>query len=113
MLRLVRVHDPGDSGLTAGTILDKVVFWELNERLNDCVKVEAPGASGWHAGQLVPQDAFRKEQDRLQKAGREAPTGPRATPATCELRLTGITEAARLLHDASTNTSPTGEARPG
>jgi DNA-directed RNA polymerase subunit beta' len=94
MLRQVKVETPGDTGLLPGSVIDKLAFRAINDRLKECVKVKDPGDSRFELGKIVGKEAYGEEHTRLEADGKEPPTFTAPTPATCSTLLLGITKAA-------------------
>jgi DNA-directed RNA polymerase subunit beta' len=95
MLRKVKVETMGDTGLLPGSVIDKFVFREVNERLiRECVKIRDPNDSRFEADKIVSKDAFEEERARLEEEGKTPPTYVEPQPATCSVQLLGITKAA-------------------
>ncbi len=94
MLRKVKVEVMNDTNLLPGSVIDKFVFREVNDRLKECVKIKNPGASKFEAGKIVSREAFEEERSRLEEADKKLPTYVPPQLATCSTQLLGITKAA-------------------
>lgn len=94
MLRKVKVETMGDTGLLPGSVIDKFGFYEVNNRLKECVKAKDTGDSKFEANKIVSKDAFEEERARLEVEDKKPPTFVPPTLATCSTQLLGITKAA-------------------
>ncbi len=94
MLRKVKVETMGDTGLLPGSVIDKFAFYEVNNRLRDCVKIKDPGDSKFEIGKIVGKEAYEEVKAALEAEGKRAPTWEAPQPATCSTQLLGITKAA-------------------
>lgn len=94
MLRKVKVETMGDTGLLPGSVIDKFGFYEVNNRLKDCVKVKDKGDSKFEDAKIQSKEAFEEERNRLETEGKKLPTYVPPTLATCSTQLLGITKAA-------------------
>jgi DNA-directed RNA polymerase subunit beta' len=107
MIRKVRVEEVGDTKLLPGSLVDRFVFREVNERLKKCVKVKDPGESAFKHDEIVDREVYEEERTRLDAADKKMPNcypthfGRGANPdeahpklATCSVQLLGITKAA-------------------
>jgi DNA-directed RNA polymerase subunit beta' len=94
MLRKVKVETMGDTGLLPGSVIDKFIFREVNNRLRECVKIKEPGASQFEAGKIVARETFEEVRAALEGQGKTPPTFVPPVPATCSTQLLGITKAA-------------------
>src|SRR5208283_415557 len=84
MLRKVKVETMGDTGLLPGLVIDKFAFYEINDRLKECVKIKNPGDSKFEVGKIVSKEHFEEERARLEAEGKQPPTYVPPTPAKCE-----------------------------
>jgi DNA-directed RNA polymerase subunit beta' len=95
MLRKVKVETMGDTGLLPGSVIDKFVFREVNERLiRECVKIRDQNDSRYDLDKIVSKEAFEEEKARLEADDKTPPTYVEPLPATCSTQLLGITKAA-------------------
>jgi DNA-directed RNA polymerase subunit beta' len=94
MLRKVKIETVGDTKLLPGSVIDKFVFREFNDRLKRCVKVKKVGDSDFKEGEIVEREVFDQEKARLDAAGKEPPSWSHPQVATCSTQLLGITKAA-------------------
>src|SRR5207244_2844741 len=94
MLRKVKVETMGDTGLLPGSVIDKFGFFEVNNRLRECVKIKDPGDSKFEANKIVSKEAFEEERARLETESQRPPNYVPPLPATCSTQLLGITKAA-------------------
>src|SRR5262249_1624074 len=95
MLRKVKIETTGDTGLLAGSVMDRFSFREVNERLmKECVKIKNAAESRFEEGKIVSREAFDEEKSRLQEAKKKPPTWETPKPATSSVVLLGITKAA-------------------
>src|SRR5204863_7083618 len=83
MLRKVKVETMGDTGLLPGSVIDKFAFYEVNNRLKECVKVKDTADSKFELGKIVTKEAFEEERTRLETEGKRPPTFVPPTLATC------------------------------
>lgn len=94
MLRKVKVETMGDTGLLPGSVIDKFAFYEVNNRLRDCVKIKDSGDSKFEVSKIVSKEAYEEVKSALEAEGKRAPTWEAPQPATCSTQLLGITKAA-------------------
>jgi DNA-directed RNA polymerase subunit beta' len=94
MLRKVRVEHEGDTKLLPGTVIDRTLFKNYNDRLKLCLKIKDPGDSDFKEGEIVDKDVFEQERTRLEMADKKLPTWVEPRLATSSTQLLGITKAA-------------------
>src|SRR5262249_17213955 len=94
MLRKVKVETMGDTGLLPGSVIDKFVFRDVNDRLRQCMKIKDPGEGGFEEGKIVTKEAFEEARAEAEAAGKKAPAFVQPQLATCSTQLLGITKAA-------------------
>jgi DNA-directed RNA polymerase subunit beta' len=94
MLRKVKVETMGDTGLLPGSVIDKFAFYEVNNRLRDCVKIKDPADAKFETGKIVSKEAYEEVKAALEAEGKRAPSWEAPQPATCSTQLLGITKAA-------------------
>ncbi len=74
MLRKVKVETMGDTGLLAGSVIDKFAFREVNDRLRECVKIKDSGDSKFELGKIASKEAFEEVREALRRRPRAAPS---------------------------------------
>ncbi|MFN4259914.1 MAG: DNA-directed RNA polymerase subunit beta' [Gemmataceae bacterium] len=94
MLRKVKVESVGDTGLLPDLLIDKFQFFDINQRLKQCVKIKDPGDSTYEPGKIVSREAYEDIKAALEAEGQRPPTWEAPQPATCSTQLLGITKAA-------------------
>jgi len=93
MLQKVKVEDPGDTMFLEGDQVDKVKFFEENERSKSKVVITDPGDSKLKPNEVVERADFDKVDDKLQKLNKKPAQSRPAQPATFQPLLLGITKA--------------------
>ena len=94
MMRKVEVIDPGDTTLLHGKIIDKVVFFEENDRIrNQSIILDAGDSQLFHTGQFVATHRLYKENQQLSQKGLKLVQARKAQLAIAQSRLQGITQA--------------------
>lgn len=94
MMRKVEVIDPGDTTLLHGQIIDKVNFFEENDRIRDKQVIVALGDSNlFKLGQFVSTRRLLQENDKLKQQGLTLVEAREIALAIAQPRLQGITQA--------------------
>ncbi|CDG50124.1 DNA-directed RNA polymerase subunit beta' [Cardinium endosymbiont of Bemisia tabaci] len=93
MMRKVEVLDPGDTMLLHGQIIDKVKFFQENDRIRDKVIVLTPGDSKlFKQGQFVSASRLLQENNKLTQQGLVPIEARPAELAVAQPKLQGITQ---------------------
>ncbi|WP_342265523.1 DNA-directed RNA polymerase subunit beta' [Cardinium endosymbiont of Philonthus spinipes] len=93
MMRKVEVTDPGDTALLHGQIIDKVKFFEENDRIRDKSIVLAPGDSKlFKQGQFVSSSRLQQENEKLKAQGLVPVEAKPIELAVAQPKLQGITQ---------------------
>lgn len=93
MMRKVEVLDPGDTTLLHGQIIDKVKFFEENDRIRDKAIVLASGDSKlFKQGQCVSSSRLLQENDKLKQQGLVPIEAKPVELAVAQPKLQGITQ---------------------
>jgi len=94
MMRKVEIIDPGDTSLLHGQIIDKVDFFEENDKMRDkSVVLEVGDSALFHKGQLVATHRLLKENEKLKKQGLQIFQARAVELAIAQPKLQGITQA--------------------
>ncbi len=94
MLQKVKVVDSGDTHFLEGDGVDRLRFYEENEKMQDKVVVVNKGDSKFKNGQSATKRRIREANVELRKKGKKTIESRDAEPATSESILLGITQAA-------------------
>ncbi|ROT47324.1 DNA-directed RNA polymerase subunit beta' [Candidatus Cardinium hertigii] len=93
MMRKVEVIDPGDTTLLHGQIIDKVKFFEENDRIRDqYIIIELGDSKLFKLGQFVPHRRLLQENEKLQQQGLAVVQARVVELAIAQPRLQGITQ---------------------
>ena len=93
MMRKVEVIDPGDTTMLHGQIIDKVKFFEENDRIRDKSIVLNPGNSKlFKQGQFVSSSRLLQENDKLKQQGLLPVEARLVELAVAQPKLQGITQ---------------------
>lgn len=93
MMRKVEVIDPGDTTLLHGQIIDKVKFFQENDRIRDKSIVLSPGDSKlFKQGQFVSCSRLEQENDKLKQHGLVPIESKPVELAISQPKLQGITQ---------------------
>ncbi len=93
MMRKVEVIDPGDTTMLHGQIIDKVKFFEENDRIRNKSIVLAPGDSKlFKQGQFVSSARLLQENDKLKQQGLIPVEARSVELAVAQPKLQGITQ---------------------
>ncbi|AXI24604.1 beta' subunit [Cardinium endosymbiont of Sogatella furcifera] len=93
MMRKVEVLDPGDTTLLHGQVIDKVKFFEENDRVRDQSIVLKPGDSTlFKQGQFISSSRLQQENDKLKQQGLVAVEAKPVELAVAQPKLQGITQ---------------------
>ncbi len=93
MLQKVKIKDSGDSNMLENTNVDKIKFYDENNKLKKQVVVTEPGDSGFEEGDIIYRRAAREKNLELKKKGLAPMKFRPAEPAIAEPILLGITQA--------------------
>ncbi|WP_243519195.1 MULTISPECIES: DNA-directed RNA polymerase subunit beta' [unclassified Candidatus Cardinium] len=93
MMRKVEVLDPGDTTMLHGQVIDKVKFFEENDRIRDKSIVVSPGDSKlFKQGQFVVSSRLQQENDKLKQQGLVPVEAKPVELAVAQPKLQGITQ---------------------
>ncbi|CAH2560023.1 DNA-directed RNA polymerase subunit beta' [Cardinium endosymbiont of Oedothorax gibbosus] len=93
MMRKVEVIDPGDTTMLHGQIVDKVKFFEENDKIRDQSIVLTPGDSKlFKQGQFVSSSRLLQENDKLKEQGLVSVEARPVELAIAQPKLQGITQ---------------------
>jgi DNA-directed RNA polymerase subunit beta' len=93
MMKKVVVVDPGDSKFLETERIDRVDFFEENNRLAKMVVVTDPGDSDLETGMLIEKTELQEINKELKEEGKQPAKTRKAKQATFEPLLMGITQA--------------------
>ncbi|MFP4527575.1 MAG: DNA-directed RNA polymerase subunit beta', partial [Candidatus Kapaibacterium sp.] len=93
MLQKVRVVDSGDSVFLENDHVDRIRFFDENQRLKNLVVITDPGDSKFTENQLVNRRKAREANSDLKKKDKEVAAFRPTEPAIAEPILLGITQA--------------------
>src|SRR3990172_6977451 len=93
MLRKVRIENPGDTNLLAGSVMDKFEFREANDAIAKCLKIAEKGDSEFAVGSIVPKDVLEQANAQIEALGGAIAKGTKPKRATASTQLLGITKA--------------------
>ena len=95
MMRKVQINDPGDTSFLEQEVVDKIDFFEENDRIwGKKVVVDAGDSENMTAGQIVTARKLRDENSSLKRRDLKTVKVRDAVPATSMQILQGITRAA-------------------
>ncbi len=94
MLQKIKIVSPGDTKFLEEDIVDRVEFFEENQKISNMVYIEDKGDSKLKEGQLISKSKLREINSDLKKKSRKPAVSRDAEPATFEHILLGITQAA-------------------
>ncbi|MBX9890582.1 MAG: DNA-directed RNA polymerase subunit beta' [Amoebophilaceae bacterium] len=94
MMRKVEVIDPGDTNLLHGQIIDKVDFFEENDKMRDqSIIIDAGDSLLFTSGQFVATHRLIKENEKLKKQEGVLVQARPVELAIAQPKLQGITQA--------------------
>lgn len=94
MMSKVEVVEAGDTTFSGGQVVDQFFFREENDKLlNLKVIVDAGDSQKLRAGQMVNARELTEEREEMERQGLKGPSARNAVPATCKVKLQGITQA--------------------
>ncbi len=93
MLRKVRIVDAGDSDMLENENIDKINFYDENEKLKSQVVVTDSGDTEFLENELINRRMVREENIRMRKKKKKTAKFRPAEPAIGEPILLGITQA--------------------
>jgi len=94
MLRKVRVENVGDTELLPGIVIDKYEFHQVNQNIQNCLKIVDPGDSEFEVEEVVPAETVEEVNEQIESEDGQAIDTTKPKPATASTQLLGITKAA-------------------
>ncbi|MFZ1282363.1 MAG: DNA-directed RNA polymerase subunit beta', partial [Ignavibacteriaceae bacterium] len=94
MLQKIKIVSPGDTRFLEEDIVDRIEFYEENNKMLSMAYIEDKGDSKLKNGQVVAKAKLREINSDLKKKEKKEVVARDADPATFEHILLGITQAA-------------------
>ena len=94
MLQKIKIVYPGDTRFLEEDIVDRIEFYEENNKMLSMAYIEDKGDSKLKNGQVVAKAKLREINSDLKKKEKKEVVARDADPATFEHILLGITQAA-------------------
>jgi len=93
MMRKVKVENIGDTDVLPGDTLDKFLFREINDRINNSIRITNSGDTDLKVGQIVAKEDLDRINEPVSAIGGDQAEGARCRPASGTTMLLGITKA--------------------
>jgi DNA-directed RNA polymerase subunit beta' len=93
MLGKVRIQSPGDTDLLPNDVVDKFMFRQINEDINQKLRIVDAGDTQLPANSLVDKDEVKEANALAESQGKQGAKTRKPKPASGRTLLLGITKA--------------------